>query len=86
MCFEMARTQIQLTEEQSDALRRLSAATGKSVADLVRQAVELYLRTKAGRTRADLVQRALKAAGKFSSGSATGSRYHDRHFAGTLRG
>lgn len=32
----MIRTQVQLTEEQMEALRRLSARTRRSVADLVR--------------------------------------------------
>lgn len=35
----MVRTQIRLTEDQHTALRRLSAATGRSVADLIREAV-----------------------------------------------
>ena len=39
----MIRTQIQLTEEQMEALRRLAALKKKSMADLVRQSVELYL-------------------------------------------
>jgi len=33
----MARTQIQLTTSRIKSLRRLSAATGRSVAELVRQ-------------------------------------------------
>src|ERR1035437_9061269 len=39
----MVRTQVQLTERQLDTLRELSTATGRSVAELVRLGVELYL-------------------------------------------
>ncbi|MBI3693717.1 MAG: ribbon-helix-helix domain-containing protein [Acidobacteria bacterium] len=47
----MIRTQVQLTEPQLQALRQLSAQTGKSIADLVRQSVELYLRAQRRPTR-----------------------------------
>ena len=81
----MIRTQIQLTEKQSEALRRLAAARGRSIADLVRQGVDLYLRTEGRRDREELIRRALKAAGRFSSGSSDGSAEHDRHLAKAFR-
>jgi predicted DNA-binding protein len=74
----MIRTQIQLTEEQAQALRRLSADTGRSLADLVRQAVDLYLRTRKLPNLDAVRERARQAAGKFSSGSGEGSVEHDR--------
>ena len=39
----MVRTQIQFEEEQLNALRRSSAETGRSISDLVREGVKLYL-------------------------------------------
>jgi Arc/MetJ-type ribon-helix-helix transcriptional regulator len=77
----MIRTQVQLTEEQVRALKRLAAQNKKSVADIVRQSVELYLAHEERTGKALRIQRALEAAGKFSSGTANGSSEHDRHLA-----
>jgi hypothetical protein len=82
----MIRTQIQLTEEQMEALRRLSALKKKSMADLVRQSVELYLDRETMGGDVLRVQRALAVVGKFSSGSRDGSSGHDRHLADAYRG
>jgi hypothetical protein len=81
----MIRTQIQLTEEQMEALRRLAALKKKSMADLVRQSVELYLDRESPTGDALRVKRALEVVGKFSSGSADGSSGHDRHLADAYR-
>lgn len=42
----MIRTQIYLTEEESQALRHLTAETGKSQSELIRSAIDTYLQTK----------------------------------------
>jgi Arc/MetJ-type ribon-helix-helix transcriptional regulator len=82
----MVRTQIQLTEEQIEALRRLAASEGRSLADLIRQSVELYL-TRGGRDAAQMrIERARKAAGKFASGSRDVSTKHDKYLAEAYRG
>ena len=86
MVYTMVRTQIQLTEHQLKSLRQLSAATRRSVADLVRQGIKLYLASEQRASREQLIERALRATGRFSSGSADGSRDHDRHLAEALRG
>ena len=39
----MVRTQIQLTEEQAEGLKRLAAERGVSMAELVRQSVQRLL-------------------------------------------
>jgi hypothetical protein len=81
----MVRTQVQLTKNQIESLRRLSAATGRSVADLVRQGVDQYL---AARTQPDLEERrkrALRALGKFSSGVSDVSIRHDHYLAEAFR-
>jgi hypothetical protein len=81
----MVRTQIQLDEKQLKALRLYSAETGRSVADLVREGVELYLRSQQRPSRAEQVRRAIAATGKFSSGTADGSANHDRYLAEAFR-
>ena len=81
----MVRTQIQLTEEQHSALRRLSAATGRSVADLIREAVGQALSSAPLAARKDRLERASRLAGKFASGSSDGSAEHDVHLAEAFR-
>jgi hypothetical protein len=58
-----------LTETRIHALRELSASTGKSLADLVRQGVDLYLSAPHRGSREEQIRRALEAAGCFASGS-----------------
>ena len=81
----MVRTQIQLSEDQLHSLRQLSAVSGRSVADLVRQGVELYLSTQRRAGRAEQVQRALRSVGRFSSGTRDASADHDRYLAEAYR-
>lgn len=77
----MVRTQIQLTENQQKALRQLSEATGRSISDLIRQGVDLCLSSEKRGNREELVERAIRAAGKFSSGARDTSTQHDRYLA-----
>jgi len=86
MVYTMLRTQVQLTESQLRALRQLSAATGRSVAHLIRQGVELCLGSQQRASREQQVERALRVAGKFASGSVDGSIEHDRHLTKGFRG
>jgi len=77
----MIRTQVQLTDRQLEALRRDAAATGRSVADLIRQGVDQYLAGRSERWPEERVERAIQVAGKFSSGRSDVSTHHDRHLA-----
>ena len=81
----MVRTQVQLTADQIRQLRQFSADTGRSVADLVREGVQMYLSARHRPGREQRVQRALDAAGRFSSGSSDGSARHDRHLIEAFR-
>jgi len=63
------------------ALRRISADTGRSMADLVREGVDLYLKTRTGPSREELVRRALSIVGKYSSGLTDVGQNHDRYLA-----
>jgi|WetSurMetagenome_2_1015567.scaffolds.fasta_scaffold00063_56 hypothetical protein len=64
-------TQIQLTEEQADKIRQAAIERNCSVAELIRQAIDLTERRR----------RALDIAGKFSSGRKDISSKHDEYLA-----
>ena len=72
---------MQLTNDQLNALRRASNATGKSVAELIRQGVDHYLAGRNELTREQRIERAIRTAGKFSSGRSDVSAKHDEHLA-----
>ncbi|MGO9256586.1 MAG: ribbon-helix-helix protein, CopG family [Bryobacteraceae bacterium] len=80
----MIRTQVQLTDRQLEALRQASAATGRSVADLIRQGVDQYLAGRSELAREERIERAIRVAGKFSSGRSDVSANHDKHLAGAF--
>jgi Arc/MetJ-type ribon-helix-helix transcriptional regulator len=60
----MVRTQIQITNEQARALKRLAAREGKSVAELIRISVDSMLRSSGIKDQDTLRQKAAAAAGK----------------------
>ena len=77
----MIRTQIQLTEEQSEELKQLAAQEGKSVAELIRLAVDQLIRSRRPVDRQELRRRAIAVAGRFHSGDEVLSAEHDRYAA-----
>ena len=76
---KMVRTQIQLTEEQSRNLKRMALGRGLSVAELIRQSVDQYLRSKGELTPEKMRQRALAVIGIASSGVTDLGREHDHY-------
>ena len=82
----MVRTQIQLQGEQVALLKKLATDNHTSMAEMVRQAVDLF--AKAQRTGADkeLRRRALLAVGRFSSGVDDLSARHDDYLAKAFGG
>ncbi len=80
----MVRTQVQLTEEQAETLRRLSAESGQSIAEIVRLSVQLYVGSRHRPSRAGRVERAIRVAGRFSSGLKDVSARHDEYLAEAL--
>ncbi len=66
----MVRTQIQLTEAQVQALKQLAAQRGASMAELIRQAIELLIQKvqEPEIDREEKRRRARKISGKFRSG------------------
>lgn len=80
----MHRVQVQFTEPQLAALKRLSAEQGRSVSDLVREAVDRLVAERPDRD-AELRRRALALVGKFDSGRTDVSRHHDEHLSEAFR-
>jgi hypothetical protein len=72
----MVRTQVQLTDTQAAALRRRSKRENVSVAELVRQAIDVFTRTEPP-SEEELRERAIRAAGRFASGVHDTSSLHD---------
>lgn len=75
----MYRTQIQLTDQQIQALKQLAAAQDRSVAELIRQAVDVLLRSSGEIGDEERRRRAIAAAGRFRSGLRDLSTEHDRY-------
>ena len=76
----MERTQISLSREQAQRLRRVAAQRGVSMAHLIREAVDSYVPDSAA-DRRDRARRALAAAGRFHSGLSDLSERHDEYLA-----
>jgi uncharacterized protein YfaA (DUF2138 family) len=72
----MIRTQISLTEEQAEGLRRLSALRRRSQASLLREALEQVVAQDAQLRR---IARARSCIGAYRSGDRSGSVDHDHH-------
>lgn len=74
----MVRTIVQLTESQSQGLRERAKERGVSVSELVRQGVDVILRSQI--TDAEMRQRARNAVG-FAPDVPDLSEDHDRYLA-----
>lgn len=77
----MVRTQVQLSEDSMQALRRLATQRGTSIAALVREAVEELVASRRVASADDLRARAIAAVGRFRSGIGDLSERHDEEFA-----
>jgi hypothetical protein len=73
----MVRTQIQLTEDQAKALKRIAGARHLSVAELIRRAVDAMIKTSLSADPEEKLKRSLEIAGKFGSGKRDISKKHD---------
>lgn len=81
----MVRTQIQLTEEQAKALKRLAHSQHVSMAELIRGAVNDLIRKDVASNFEEKRERALSIAGRFSSGKHDISEKHDRYLVEAIR-
>ncbi len=77
----MIRTQIQLTEGQARTLKRLARQQQCSVAELIRQSVDLYLANRGELPLDQQYERATAVVGKYRSGDADLGRNHDQYLA-----
>ena len=72
----MVRTQVQLTTEQAEAVKRLADERGLSMAEVIRQSVDAYVRLGPRPTREELRKRALSIIG-IAHGPSDLSERHD---------
>lgn len=77
----MVRTQIQLTPEQSEFLKEMALKQGISVAELIRQSVDNYIRSVNRLSLEEKRARALAMVGVASSGMTDLGEAHDRYLA-----
>jgi len=74
----MIRTQVQLTEQQANAVKRVAAERGVSMAEVLRELVDAHLTEPPSNDRR---KRALRVIGRHRSGRSDVSREHDREVA-----
>jgi hypothetical protein len=77
----MVRTQIQLTEKQAKALKKLASSRQLSMAELIRQGVDAILISPVVLNAEEKRKRALAVAGRYRSGKRDISREHDKQLA-----
>lgn len=78
----MIRLQVQLTEEQAAALRRLARRRGVSIAALVREAAQALI--ERGELDTERRARAREVVGRYASGRGDIAREHDRELGDLL--
>ena len=79
----MVRTQIQLTEDQAKALKRISMSRHLSVAELIRRAVDTIIKSSTVVDVEERHKKAIEIVGKFSSGKRDISGKHDHYLSDT---
>jgi metal-responsive CopG/Arc/MetJ family transcriptional regulator len=77
----MHRTQVQLTEAQVESLKGMAARRDASLAELIREAVDQYLRRERPIDPAARRRRLMALAGKHRSGRTDGGARHDEILA-----
>jgi hypothetical protein len=75
----MVRTQIQLTDEQARAIKRIASSKGVSVAEVIRRAVEGIIKSSPKADMEERQKRALDIVGRFKSGKRDVSKRHDAY-------
>jgi len=73
----MVRKQIQLTEDQAKALKKIAQSRHLSVAELIGKAVDTVIKSNTVVNAEERHKRAMEIVGKFSSGKRDVSKKHD---------
>jgi predicted Ser/Thr protein kinase len=73
----MVRTQIQLTEDQAKALKKIAESRHLSVAEVIRKAVDAVIKSSSVIDMEERHKRGLAVVGKFGSGKRDVSKKHD---------
>jgi len=81
----MVRTQIQITEEQAKALKKIAAIRHVSMAELIRQGVDRVIGSNTTIDEEEKIKRAIRVAGKFRSGQKGISENHDDYLAEAIQ-
>ena len=81
----MLRTQVQLTQAQIHTLKRLATDRGVSMAELIRQSVDLFVRSAGLVDYGQQRSRAISASGRFHSGSSNIAATHDEYLDEAFR-
>lgn len=81
ICYHviMVRTQIQLTPEQANRVKKLAVSRGLSMAKVIRNAIDAAIAADAEAVSKSKRSRALEAVGGFRSGRKDISRRHDAY-------
>ena len=77
----MIRTQVQLTENQFDFLKKAAAENNTSIAEIVRLSINNYIKATSHVDKDERKRRALAAAGRFKSAISDLALEHDKHLA-----
>lgn len=77
----MIRTQIQLTERQSQQLKEIALVENASIAELIRRSVDRFLQTRSEPSYEERKRKALAVIGIASSGLGDLSAKHDEYLA-----
>jgi predicted transcriptional regulator len=77
----MVRTQIQLPEEQTAKLKKIAGECHVSMASIIRQSIDLFLKTNWVQEPRSARDRARAVAGRFHSGHTNTSQNHDEALA-----
>ncbi len=80
----MVRTQIQLTEEQMRAIKKMAASRHISGAALIRHAVDAMIKSDLSADFEERRKRAIEIVGKFRSGKSDVSKRHDEYLERTF--
>jgi hypothetical protein len=77
----MIRTQIQLTEEQSEKLKRLAEIDNVSMAEVIRRSVDNYIYARQEMSKEERKRRLLSVIGIGHSGAPDLGVDHDKYLA-----